>query len=300
MADRFDSVFRRDLFADRVVVVTGGGTGIGRCIAHELASLGAHVVVAARRSEPLDATVSEIERSGGRASAKRLNIRDEQQVDTVMAEIVSDHGRLDGVVNNAGGQFPSPAEKISAKGWRAVIDTNLSGTFFVCQSAFNHWMGQHGGAIVNIAADVWVGYPGLAHTGAARAGVINLTKTLAFEWVRRGVRVNAVAPGVILSSGMLNYPPEVQKLAANGSRDSPPSRLGSESEVSAAVVFLLSPAAAYITADTLRVDGGSSLHKPHFTPIGHHDRLPTWDGFHLGPEIPEVMRGTSKGPADDD
>ena len=288
---RFDSIFRPGLFSGQVHLVTGGGTGIGRCIAHELASLGAHVVIAARRQEPLEETVAEIERAGGEASFALLNIRDEDQVDAVVGGIVAERGRLDGLVNNSGGQFPSPAENIPAKGWRAVVDTNLNGTFFVSQAAFRHWMGEHGGAIVNIVADVWVGYPGMAHTGAARAGVINLTRTLGFEWVRHGVRVNAVAPGVILSSGMLNYPPEIIARTARGSRGAPPSRLGTESEVSAAVAFLLSPAAAYITADTVKVDGGSSLYKPHFTPIGHHDRLPKWDGFHLSPELPEALSG---------
>ncbi|MCP5043396.1 MAG: SDR family oxidoreductase, partial [bacterium] len=287
MPNRFDSVFCPGLLEGQVHLVTGGGTGIGRCIAHELACLGAHVVVAARRPEPLEKTVKEIEAAGGKASFKLMNIRDEEQVSTVVGEIVAERGRLDGLVNNAGGQFPSPAENISAKGWRAVVETNLNGTFFVSQAVFNHWMGEHGGAIVNIAADMWVGYPGMAHTGAARAGVVNLTKSLGLEWVRHGVRVNAVAPGVILSSGMLNYPPEIIERVAKGNRDNPPSRLGTESEVSAAVVFLLSPAAAFITADTLRVDGGSSLHKNHFTPMGHHDRLPSWDGFHLSAQIPK-------------
>ncbi len=298
MTEKFDSIFRPGLFDDQVHLVTGGGTGIGRCIAHELASLGAHVVIAARRPEPLEGVVAEIEEAGGRASHKLMNIRDDEQVDAVIEEIVSERGRLDAVVNNSGGQFPSAAEAISANGWRAVIDTNLNGTFHVSRAAFNSWMGEHGGAIVNIVADMWGGFPGMAHTGAARAGVVNLTKTLGFEWVRHGVRVNAVAPGVVLSSGMMNYPPEVIELVLKGSRNGPPSRLGTESEVSAAVTFLLSPAAAYITAETLRVDGATSIYKEHLTPIGRHDRLPSWDGFHLSPEIPDALRGTSGGASD--
>jgi len=293
MSERFDSVFRSGLFAGQVHVVTGGGTGIGRCIAHELASLGAHVVIASRKTEPLEAVVAEIAGSGGSASLKILNIRDDEQVDTVVGEIVDEHGRLDGLVNNAGGQFPASAEDISPNGWRSVIDTNLNGPFHMCSAAFGHWMGEHGGAIVNIVADVWGGFPGMAHTGAARAGIINLTKTLGFEWVRHGVRVNSVAPGVVLSSGMLNYPPEVLDLVRTGARNGPPSRLCTESEVSAAVVFLLSPAAAYITAETLKVDGATSIHKDHLVPIGHHDRLPSWNGFHLSPEIPDTLEGSS-------
>ncbi|HUW01527.1 MAG TPA: SDR family NAD(P)-dependent oxidoreductase [Acidimicrobiales bacterium] len=298
MSARFDSVFRTDLFAGQVHLVTGGGTGIGRCIAHEIASLGGQVVIAARKPEPLAAVVAEITDAGGSASSKILNIRDEEQVDTVVSEIVAEHGRLDGLVNNAGGQFPSAAEAITPNGWRSVIDTNLNGPFHMCSAAFRHWMGEHGGAIVNIVADVWGGFPGMAHTGAARAGVINLTKTLGFEWVRHGVRVNSVAPGVVLSSGMLNYPPEVLELVRTGARNGPPSRLCTESEVSAAVVFLLSPAAAYITAETLKVDGAASIHKDHLTPIGHHDKLGSWNGFHLSPEIPDALEGSSEAAPD--
>lgn len=297
MSDRFDSIFRPDLFAGQVHLVTGGGTGIGRCIAHELASLGAHVVIAARRTEPLETVVAEIQRSGGSASHDTVNIRDEKAVDDLLRNVIERHGRLDGLVNNSGGQFMAPAAGISPNGWRSVIDTNLNGTFLMCRAAFDHWMGEHGGAIVNIVADVRNGFPGMAHTGAARAGVINLTKTLGFEWVRNGIRVNSVAPGVVLSSGMLTYPPEVLELIAAGARNGPPSRLCTESEVSAAVTFLLSPAAAYITAETIKVDGATSLDKDHLVEVGHHDQLPSWNGFHLTPEIPDILSPTSDDPA---
>lgn len=287
---RFDSVYREGLLDGQVVLVTGGGTGIGRCIAHEAASLGATVVLAGRRPEPLAETAAEIAAAGGRADTQELNIRDEDAVDAAIARIVERHERLDAVVNNAGGQFASPASQIKPKGWRAVVETNLNGTWFVCQAAFNRWMSRHGGAIVSIVADMWNGFPGMAHTGAARAGVVNLTKTLAIEWGSAGVRVNAVAPGFVLSSGLSNYPPPVQKLAAALMPQNPSGRVGTESEVSAAVLFLLSPAAAYVSGVTLRVDGGSSLQKAPLVPTLAHGRGTPWNGFHLAADVPEAFR----------
>lgn len=287
--DRFDSVFRPGLFDGQVALITGGGTGIGRCIAHELATLGATVVLAGRRPEPLESTAAEILAAGGKADTEQLNIRDEEAVDAAVAAVIDRHGRLDAVVNNAGGQFASPAAHIKPKGWRAVIETNLNGTWFVSQAAFLRWMSRNGGAIVSIVADMWNGFPGMAHTGAARAGVVNLTKTLAIEWGSAGVRVNAVAPGFVLSSGLSNYPAPVQQMAAKLMPQNPSGRVGTESEVSAAVAFLLSPAAAYISGVTLRVDGGASLQKAALVPSGAHSRLPAWDGFHLATELPEAF-----------
>ncbi len=287
----FNSIFRPDIFQGQVILVTGGGTGIGRCIAHELASLGAHVVIAGRRPEPLEETASEIKKAGGKATTMPLNIRDEVDVDASMKALVEEHGHLDAVVNNAGGQFASPAIAIKPKGWRAVIDTNLNGTWFVSQAAFKHGLCKKGGSIVNIVADMWNGFPSMAHTGAARAGVVNLTQSLAIEWSSAGVRVNAVAPGFILSSGMKTYPPHVQKMASSKFRKNPSARAGTESEVSAAVAFLLSPAAAYITGETVRVDGASSLQKETLFPMIDHKNLPPWKGFHLKADLPEALRG---------
>ena len=289
MSQRFDSIFRPGLFAGRVALITGGGTGIGRCIAHELAALGAEVIVAGRRMEPLEETVAEIEAVGGTAHASSLNIRDDEAVDATIEALVEAHGRIDALVNNAGGQFASPAAMIKPKGWRAVVDTNLNGTFLVSRATFLQSMAKHGGSIVNIVADMWNGFPGMAHTGAARAGVVNLTKTLAIEWASAGVRVNAIAPGLIFSSGMKSYPAAVQKYARQGARANPSSRAGTESEVSAAVAFLLSPAAAYITGDTLRIDGGASLQKAPLLPMVRHDRSEIWDGFHLPADLPELL-----------
>jgi len=276
---RYDSVFRPDLLGGQIVLVTGGGTGIGRCIAHELASLGATAVLAARREEPLRRTVGEIEAAGGRADWLSLDVRDERAVEAAVATILDRHGRLDALVNNAGGQFPAPAEAISPNGWRTVVDLNLTGTFLVTRAAFTAWMGEHGGAIVTIVADMWNGFPGMAHTGAARAGVVNLTKTLAIEWAPRRVRVNAVAPGLILSSGLDTYRPEVREAVLARASDIPVGRLGTESETAAAVTFLLSPAAAFITGETLRVDGGASLAPRPLLPLPPGRPTPPFDGF---------------------
>jgi citronellol/citronellal dehydrogenase len=155
---------------------------------------------------------------------------------------------------------------------------------------FKHAMANNGGSMVNIVADMWNGFPGMAHTGAARAGVVNLTQTLAVEWASAGVRVNAVAPGFILSSGLNNYPEAIQEMAAEVMVQNPASRLGTESEVSSAVVYLLSPAAAYISGTTLRVDGGSSLQKAPLFPMASHDSIKAWNGFQLPAELPERFK----------
>lgn len=289
-AKRFASVFRDDLFSGEVALVTGGGTGIGRCIAHELARLGAHVIVAGRREQPLAKVVAEIEEAGGKAFAQTLNIRDEDNVQATVAALVARHGRIHHLVNNAGGQFAAPAVLIKPKGWKAVIETNLNGTWFVTQAVFSETMRKHGGAVVSIVADMWNGFPGMAHTGAARAAVVNLTQTLAVEWGAAGVRLNCVAPGFVLSSGLHNYPPPVTKMAREVFVSGPAGRPATESEVSAATCFLLSPAAAYISGTTLRVDGGSSLHKDLMLPIsGRHNKMPPFHGFHLDADLPEVF-----------
>ncbi len=293
--DRFDSIFRPGLFADQVILVTGGGTGIGRCIAHELASLGAKVVIAGRREDPLKQVVGEIAEAEGQAEYVQLNIRDREAVFEVVAELATKHGRLDGVVNNAGGQFPVKAGELKPKGWNAVVDTNLNGTWWVSQAAYQSaFRQQKRGAIVNMVADVWVGAPGMVHTGAARAGVMNMTVTLATEWATDGVRVNAVAPGPILSSGLAEYPVEIQQQALDEVCVTPPSRFGTESEVSSAVVYLLSPAAAYVSGEVMKVDGASCVRKNTMVPVGHHDWTPKWDGFHLRAKLAGLYAENAK------
>lgn len=282
----FDSIFRPGLFEDQVILVTGGGSGLGRCIAHELASLGATPVIAGRREELLLEVATEIRDVGGKVDHVVLNIRDQEAVDELVAGLVAKHGRLDGVVNNAGGQFPVPAGDLKPKGWLAVVDTNLNGTWWVSQAAYRHAFREQGrGAIVNMVADVWNGYPGMVHTGAARAGVMNMTVTLGAEWARDGVRVNAVAPGPILTSGLGKYPEEIQRRSLDEVKVTPPSRFGTESEISAAVVFLLSPAATYVTGEIMKVDGATSVFKNPMVPLGHHDGTPQFDGFHLKPVL---------------
>lgn len=273
------SVFRPGLFADKVVIVTGGGTGIGRCIAHELASLGAVVALGSRKAENCVAVQAEIEAAGGRAFAAACNIRDTESVAAFVGQVMDTHGRIDALVNNGGGQFMSPAQFITPKGWHAVIDTNLTGTWNMTQAVFNAAMQAHGGAVVSITMENARGYPGMAHSGAARAGVENLTKSLAVEWARFGVRLNAVAPGLINSSGLSNYPPEVQAQLGAIQQTIPAKRMGSESEIAALVTFLLSPAASFISGQTIWADGAQSLWSSPY-PIEDHDRWPpAFDGF---------------------
>lgn len=281
MTDGYQSIFRPGLFRDRVIMVTGGGTGLGRCTAHELASLGATVIIAGRTEETLRQTAGEILDAGGLCETTILNIRDEASVESAIASVVSTHGRIDGLFNNAGGQFVSPVEKMSVNAWKTVIDLNLNGTFMMTQAVYRHSMKAHGGAIVNMLADIWSGYPGMAHMAAARAGIENMTKTLTMEWARDDVRLNCVAPGTILSNGMLTYPQETQEYSVEIAKQQPSARIGTESEVSAAVVFLLSPAAAYIRGETIRVDGGESMQKQRLLPIGQHEGTKAFNGFHL-------------------
>jgi citronellol/citronellal dehydrogenase len=251
----YQSIFKPGLFAGQVVVVTGGGSGIGRCTAHELTALGAHVVLIGRNQDKLRAVQGEIDADGGKASFHVCDIRQEDAVRASVAAIIGAQGRIDALVNNAGGQYMSPAEKIGAKGWQAVIDTNLSGGFFMARECFTQCMAARGGAIVNIVADIWGSMPGMAHSGAARAGMVSLTETAAAEWAASGVRVNAVAPGYIASSGMDHYPKEARPGLRAMQQTVPLGRFGNEAEVAAGIVFLLSPAASFISGTVLRIDG---------------------------------------------
>jgi len=251
----YQSVFAPGLLHGQVILVTGGGSGIGRCTAHELASLGAHVVLVGRNPNKLTATAQEIIGDGGQASWHSTDIRREDDVKAMIAQVVQQHGRIHGLVNNAGGQYITPLASTSAKGWQAVIDTNLTGGFLVARECFNQSMQQHGGAVVNIVADMWGSMPGMGHSGAARAGMVSFTETAALEWAAHGVRVNAVAPGYIASSGMDHYPPEAGPMLREMRNTVPQGRFGTEAETSAAIVFLLSPAASFISGSVLRVDG---------------------------------------------
>jgi citronellol/citronellal dehydrogenase len=257
------SIFRDGLFEEQTLLVTGGGSGIGRRIAVELAGLGAHVVLVGRDLDKLEQTRAEL--GEGRATAVACNIRREDDIGALFERVRMERGALHGLVNNAGGQYAAPAATIERKGFEAVVETNLTGTWLMCRAAFRSFFESSGGAIVNMLADMFRGMPMMAHSGAARAGVDNLTKTLALEWAGAHVRVNAVAPGVIASSGLDRYPPEVQEALRRLPAELPMARLGTEAEVASAVVFLLSEGARYITGATLRVDGGSSLYRHPFT-----------------------------------
>jgi citronellol/citronellal dehydrogenase len=276
---RYESIFRPDLLQGQVIIVTGGGSGIGRAIAHEVASLGARVVLAGRKLEKLEVTRDEIAAAAGSVSIQVCNIRQEESITALFTAVLAEHGQVDALINNAGGQFMSPAESISNKGWHAVIDTNLTGTFMMCREAYNRCFRGRGGNIVNIIADMWRGFPGMAHTGAARAGVENLTKTLAVEWARSGVRVNAVAPGLIEGNGILQYGEGMLPFIQAMKKDIPLKRMGTEAECAAAVTFLLSPAAAYISGETIKVDGAYALWRKTWEIDDHDNAPPAYRGF---------------------
>ncbi|RYZ44133.1 MAG: SDR family oxidoreductase [Myxococcaceae bacterium] len=277
----YRSVFAPGSFAGRTVLVTGAGSGIGRCTAHELASLGAHVVLVGRKEEKLARVAGELAAEGHASTQHAVDIRDEAAVRDMVASVVQAQGRIHGLVNNAGGQFPAPLALISKKGFDAVVATNLTGGFLVAREVFTQSMCDHGGAIVNMLADAWNGMPGMGHSGAARAGMFNLTQTAAVEWSSSGVRVNAVAPGWVASSGLDTYKdPAVRALIPTLRQQVPLHRLATEAEVSGAIVFLLSDVAAFITGEVIRIDGGASCNTKAF-PMPEHSNSKPYDGFHL-------------------
>ena len=246
-------VFRDDLLQARTALVTGGGTGLGRVIAQQLAEAGADVLLAARNVERLEAAAAEIRSTTGRrVEVGRVNIRDRDSVEALAAQF----GRVDILINNAGGQFAQRARDFSPKGWNAVIETNLTGTWNMTQVFGNRMLDADGGSIVNIIAVIGRGFPGIAHTAAARAGVLELTKTLAIEWGPK-VRLNCVAPGPIQTEAFKQtYDPNIDQLCEG----IPIPRFGSREEVAYATVFLASPAASFITGDVLFVAGGQQLY----------------------------------------
>ncbi|MEI8264233.1 MAG: SDR family oxidoreductase [Betaproteobacteria bacterium] len=284
----YASVFRPGLFAGQLIWVTGGGSGIGRCVAHELASLGAHVLISGRKTEKLQRVAAEIAEDGGRCSITAFDIRDEDAVREGVARVIEQYGPIAGLVNNAGGQFPAPLLAISKKGFDAVVADNLTGGFLMMREVFTQCMQEGGGSIVNMTADFRNGMPGMGHSGAARAGMSNLTMTAAYEWAHAGVRVNAVAPGWIASSGMDTYGGAMRAFIPKLKQHVPLRRMGVEAEVSSAIVFLLSPAAAFITGITVQIDGAASLGSDIF-PLGDEARSVPFDGFHRA-VTPEVLK----------
>ncbi|MEH6344797.1 MAG: SDR family oxidoreductase [Bermanella sp.] len=288
----YQSSLCANAFSQKTIIVTGGGSGIGRCIAHELAALGARVVIFGRTLEKLQRVKLEIEQDGGLCDFRVGDIRDSDAVANNIKTCVEEFGAIHGLVNNAGGQFPANLEDISSNGFMAVIKSNLLGGFLVAKEVYKQSMKQDGGSIVNITADYFGGMPRMGHSGAARAGMENFTQTAAIEWAKSGVRVNSVAPGYIISSGMDSYEdPDMIKRIPKFGQSTPAGRMGTESEVSAAVCFLLSQGAAYVNGVTLRVDGGSSLCLS--SPLSELEvatkNNEPFDGFHRS-ELPDILK----------
>lgn len=249
-------MFQSDLFKDKVALVTGGGSGIGYTIAEMLLQYGARVYIASRKEERLQEAIKMLD-AGDRCDYFVCDIRNTENIERMAESIKEKDERLDILINNAGGQFPALAEDISDKGWNAVINNNLNGAWYMTQRmAKTFFIPQQEGVIINMIANIYRGFPGMAHTGAARAGVDNLTKTLAVEWSKYAIRVNAIAPGIIKSSGLANYPEQMLQGLAD---TIPAKRLGSTEEVAWLTLFLAGPMAAYITGETIYIDGGQRL-----------------------------------------
>lgn len=248
------TVYAADALKDQVVVVSGGSGGIGRAVAWLFARLGAHVVVTGRNRAKLDVLVADLTGRNFKASAEVADIREPDSVDAMFDAVWAAHGRVDGVINSAGGQFPQPAIDFSVKGWNAVIDTNLSGTWFMMQAAAKHWRDhRHAGSIVNIVVVTTHGLYGIAHTVAARSGVIGLSRAVAVEWAPLNIRVNCVAPGVIETEGWNVYSKAAR---AAYPRSNPMMRAGSPWDVAEACAYLTGRAGRFVTGETLTVDGG--------------------------------------------
>ncbi|MBP6012714.1 MAG: SDR family oxidoreductase [Alphaproteobacteria bacterium] len=251
------TVYRPDLFAGKTVVVSGAGSGFGKAIACLFARLGANVAICGRNEEKLAAAVVFLQSLGATVFSQSMTIRDPEQVDRFVAAVWEKFGALDVLVNNAGGQFPQMALDFKVKGWNAVIDTNLNGTWYMMQSAARQWVDRKSpGAIVNIVADIWRGMPGIAHTCAARAGVTYLSKSVAVEWAPHRIRVNCVAPGVHETSGFAYYPPAGLKTYHEAN---PMLRPGDAHDIAEAVAYLSAASAKFITGEVLTVDGGEQL-----------------------------------------
>lgn len=250
-------VYREDLLADQVFVVSGGGSGLGRAMAYCLTRLGARVMICGRRQHKLEETADGIRRHLGKEIAWRaMTIRDPDEVDALMETTYERFGRLDTVVNNGGGQFPQAAIDFKVKGWLAVIDTNLNGTWYMMQAAARRWRDRgEAGNIVNIVANVDRGMPQVAHTCAARAGVIGLSRSVSTEWAPLKVRVNCIAPGSIETEGFEVYPAEATEQFRYSN---PMHALGDAYDIAQAVVYLSAPSAKFITGEVLTVDGGNA------------------------------------------
>jgi NAD(P)-dependent dehydrogenase (short-subunit alcohol dehydrogenase family) len=255
MADGTASqIFRDDLLAGQVCVVSGAGTGLGRATSLELAALGATVVGCGRRAEPLEGTVSAIREAGGMAEAEPMDIRDSDAVESLFDGVIERHGRVDVLVNNAGGQFLSPAEGISPKGFRTVIELNVQGTWQMTHAAATRaFIPQRSGKVISVTLSPHHGMPGMAHSGAARAAVENMMRTLSIEWARFGITLCAVAAGQFDTEVLrTKYPPQV---AQNVVRTVPVQRLGVPEEMAWLIAYLASPAGDFLSGCVITIDG---------------------------------------------
>jgi peroxisomal 2,4-dienoyl-CoA reductase len=261
------SIFRPDLLAGRVAVVTGGGTGIGLGIASCLAAAGATVAIASRKPEHLAAAAEALQNQGAQVSTVETNVREPEAVGRMVERVRERHGRLDILVNNAAGNFYAPSATLSANAWRAVVETDLYGTFHCCQAVYPVMKAQGGGRIVSISMTLhYRGWPLMAHATAAKAGIDALTRTLALEWAPDRITVNAVAPGPIPTEGVRKAftPPgggavNAPAMDDYAARSIPAGRWGAPEDIGNMVVYLASPAGEWITGSIFVVDGGSWL-----------------------------------------
>ncbi len=257
--------FAPDILAAKVALVTGGGTGIGKEIARTFGRHGARLCIAARRQDVLEATKEEFEREGFECLAVPCDVRQPDQVERVLEETLARFGRLDILVNNAAGNFPAPMAGISYNGFKSIVDIDLLGTYNVSKAAFDAWLGEHGGNIVNISAPFeQMGAAYQAHVAAAKSGVNSLTRTCAVEWGPKGIRTNAVAPGAISDTEGLERFDAVDD-ASNLS--APLRRPGSKQEIADTVLFLVSDAASYVNGQVIYVDGGSGVDAMKLPPL---------------------------------
>jgi citronellol/citronellal dehydrogenase len=249
------AIFREGLLEGRVGLVTGGGTGIGKAIAFELARCGADVAIAGRKIERLPPVAEEILRETGRRCIyAACDVRDVEQVEGFVSKVESEYGRIDVLVNNAGGQFPAAAETMSAKGWNTVINNNLNGLWYVTQAVAKRMIPRGGGRIISITADNRDGMPGIVHSSAARAAVVNMTRTLSLEWARYGILINCVAPGTIRTEGFDRTYDDVARKRLED--EQPLGHLGKPDDVAWAVAYLASPAGDFVTGEEIVVKGG--------------------------------------------